>query len=215
MKKFLLLFAMLSVLFGSGCVSLEKMQKDADKGDEVAQVLLGLKYFYGSSDVRMIQYEEALRYFKMAAKQENPLACYYLGEIYEKGLGQTEVDYFAAEEYYKRAAKTMDSLSGVMRRHSYLASAKMYDFGNGVKKSDNHAKYYYEKALKDYYDKKVAKVYDFSERHMDYATSKTFKDAKNTKGFAREVGDGGLLVTGLAYLTNGQGAVLEEQVEER
>ena len=147
MKKFLLLFAMLSVLFGTGCISLERMHKDADKGDEVAQVLLGLKYFYGSSDVRMIQYEKALRYFQMAAKQENPLACYYLGEIYEKGLGQTEVDYFTAEEYYKRAAKTMDSLSGVMRRHSYLATAKMYDFGNGVKRSDNHAKYYYEKAF--------------------------------------------------------------------
>lgn len=147
MKKFLLLSAVLSALFFSGCMSLEKMQKDADKGDETAQVLLGLKYFYGSSDVRMVQYDEALHYFKMAAKQENPLACYYLGEIYERGLGQNGVDFIAAEEYYKRAAKTMDSLSGVMRRHSYLARAKMYDFGNGVKKSDNHAKYYYEKAF--------------------------------------------------------------------
>lgn len=147
MKKILILFFALCALWFCGCVSLEKMQKDADKGDEIAQVLLGLKYFYGSQDVRMIQYEEALRYFKMAAKQENPLACYYLGEIYEKGLGQTEVDFITATEYYKRAAKTMDTLPRVLRRPSYLALAKMYDFGNGVKKSDNNAKYYYRKAF--------------------------------------------------------------------
>ena len=55
-------------------------------------------------------------------------------------------------------------------------------------------------------------ILNFSERHMDYATSKTFIDGKNEKGFAREVGDGGLLVTGLAYLTNGQGAVLESHM---
>ena len=53
---------------------------------------------------------------------------------------------------------------------------------------------------------------DFSERHMDYATSRTFTDGVNENGFDREVGNGGLLVTGLAYLTNGQGAVIEEDM---
>ena len=53
---------------------------------------------------------------------------------------------------------------------------------------------------------------DFSERHMDYATSRTFSDGVNENGFDREVGNGGLLVTGLAYLTNGQGAVKEEDM---
>ena len=55
-------------------------------------------------------------------------------------------------------------------------------------------------------------IENFSERHMDYATSRTFKDGTNENGFQREVGNGGLLVTGLAYLTNGQGAVLEENM---
>lgn len=53
---------------------------------------------------------------------------------------------------------------------------------------------------------------DFSERHMDYATSKTFLDGTNSLGFNREVGKGGIPLCGLAYLTNGQGAVLEENM---
>ena len=44
---------------------------------------------------------------------------------------------------------------------------------------------------------------------MDYATSKTFLDGINPEGFNREIGKGGIPICGLAYLTNGQGAVLE------
>ena len=55
-------------------------------------------------------------------------------------------------------------------------------------------------------------IKDFSERHMAYATSKTFIDGINIKGFNSEVSEGGLLVEGLAYLTNGQGAVKEEDM---
>lgn len=58
----------------------------------------------------------------------------------------------------------------------------------------------------------VTELSDFSERHMDYATSRTFLDGTNEAGFQREVGNGGLLVVGLAYLTNGQGAVLESDM---
>lgn len=55
-------------------------------------------------------------------------------------------------------------------------------------------------------------ISDFSERHMAYATSRTFIDGTNEKGFDSEVSKGGLLVEGLAYLTNGQGAVLEKDM---
>ncbi|MBR3613990.1 MAG: hypothetical protein IKL55_02290 [Clostridia bacterium] len=55
-------------------------------------------------------------------------------------------------------------------------------------------------------------IEDFSERHMDYATARNFTDGINENGFYRDVGNGGLLVVGLAYLTNGQGAVLEEDM---
>ena len=53
---------------------------------------------------------------------------------------------------------------------------------------------------------------NFSERHMDYATSKMFEDGINENGFSRNIGQGGLLVEGLAYLTNGQGAIPEQEM---
>ena len=53
---------------------------------------------------------------------------------------------------------------------------------------------------------------DFSERHMDYMTSRTFLDGLNNKGFFREVGTGGNSYIALGYLTNGMGAVLEEEM---
>ena len=54
---------------------------------------------------------------------------------------------------------------------------------------------------------------DFSERHMDYSSVKTFTDGINVNSLNREAGDGGLPIMGLAYLTNGQGAVTEEQLK--
>ena len=53
---------------------------------------------------------------------------------------------------------------------------------------------------------------DFSERHMDYSLIKTFTDGENENSLNREAGDGGLPIMGLAYLTNGQGAILEESM---
>lgn len=58
----------------------------------------------------------------------------------------------------------------------------------------------------------LTNIEDFSERHMDYATARTFTDGINEAGFYREVGKGGLFSVGLAYLVNGQGAVLESDM---
>lgn len=53
---------------------------------------------------------------------------------------------------------------------------------------------------------------DFSERHMDYATSQSFNDGNNTNGFNRKVSNGGSTIISMAYLTNGQGAILESEM---
>lgn len=56
----------------------------------------------------------------------------------------------------------------------------------------------------------TSKVYDFSERHMEYATSRFFLNGTvNSKGLNRNVGDGGNWDMASAYLTNGQGAIDE------
>ena len=57
------------------------------------------------------------------------------------------------------------------------------------------------------------KVYDFSERHMEYATSRLFANNQiNKNGFNRKVGDGGTWDITQSYLTNGTGAIDENQM---
>ena len=60
----------------------------------------------------------------------------------------------------------------------------------------------------------TSKIYDFSERHMEYATSRIFKNnAVNTKGYNRNVGDGGNWYYAQSYLTNGTGAINESDMK--
>ncbi len=59
----------------------------------------------------------------------------------------------------------------------------------------------------------TSKVYDFSERHMEYATSKEFIDEDNPIGYNRKVGDGGNWYYAQSYLTNGTGAIDENDMK--
>ena len=52
---------------------------------------------------------------------------------------------------------------------------------------------------------------DLSERHMDYATSNSFT-TPNENGANREVNTGGYESLSISYLTNGMGAILEEDM---
>ena len=54
---------------------------------------------------------------------------------------------------------------------------------------------------------------DFSERHMNYSTSKTFLDGINPLGYEREVNNGGNPIIGLSYMTRGSGPILEENMK--
>lgn len=59
----------------------------------------------------------------------------------------------------------------------------------------------------------LSKVYDFSERHMEYATSKTFaNNVENEHGYNRQVGSGGSCLLSTTYLTNGSGAIPESEM---
>lgn len=58
-----------------------------------------------------------------------------------------------------------------------------------------------------------SKVYDFSERHMEYATSRMFaNDIENPVGYNRNVGSGGNGYLAESYLTNGTGAIPESEM---
>lgn len=59
----------------------------------------------------------------------------------------------------------------------------------------------------------LSKIYDFSERHMEYATSRWFEnEEENQNGYSRNVGDGGTYLIADSYLSSGMGAILEEEM---
>lgn len=55
-------------------------------------------------------------------------------------------------------------------------------------------------------------TYDFSERHMEYATTKTFSDGTNTLGHNRELNGGGNASIAMGYYVSGRGPVLETEM---
>ena len=68
-------------------------------------------------------------------------------------------------------------------------------------------------AMKNYLNKNAEKIYDYSERHMGYCETQNFKDGKIYKyGYNGKIKDGGSVQMAVAYLTNGQGAVAEENM---
>lgn len=61
--------------------------------------------------------------------------------------------------------------------------------------------------------KNTKKVYDYSERHMVYATSKYFlNDTQNPTGYNKTPSNGGSWLMSSSYLANGYGAVPEEEM---
>ena len=60
--------------------------------------------------------------------------------------------------------------------------------------------------------KQLKRKMEFSPRHMEYSTSKTFLDGINEHGFNREVGDGGNHKIALNYITAGYGPVFEKDM---
>lgn len=59
----------------------------------------------------------------------------------------------------------------------------------------------------------LSKIYDFSERHMEYATSRFFaNNVENPVGYNRTVGDGGTRLMADSYLANGYGAIPESEM---
>ena len=55
------------------------------------------------------------------------------------------------------------------------------------------------------------KAIELSPRHIDYATSKTFLDGINKKGYNREIGFGNFSIS-FGYCTSGKGPILEEDM---
>ena len=87
---------------GNYAQALELLRPIAEKGNVVAQSVLGQMYLRGEGIVQ--NYQQALMWCRLAAKQGNVNAQANLGFMYGKGKGVTQ-DYQQALKWYKLAAR--------------------------------------------------------------------------------------------------------------
>ena len=129
--------------------SAKQIKLKAEKGETEAQIAIRLihekrqnakkkkeeamKWFFsgGGNMEGATESQEAVKWFKLAAEQRDIDAQYYLGQMYQKGLGVERNDVEAAKWY--RLAGEQWHLSAV------TSLAKMYQQGQGVEKSDAKA----------------------------------------------------------------------------
>jgi hypothetical protein len=111
-----------------GCASetsiqnLDALSIKASAGDRVAQRRLGMAYDFADSGHS--NYEEAARWYQLAADQGDAIAQNNLGSLYEHGLGVRK-DYSRSLELYRKSAD-----QGFAMAQNSLG--RMYDLGMGV-----------------------------------------------------------------------------------
>jgi TPR repeat protein len=95
---------------------------------------------------------EALKWFRLAAEQDDADAQYHLGRMYEEGRGGVEQDYVEAGQWYRLSAEKRNL--GCVTYHGREDGAKaaccalgsMYEQGNGVAQLDSEAAWWYRNA---------------------------------------------------------------------
>lgn len=142
MKKFLLFLSLVAPLaLAENLVFLTTPQltEKAEQGDAIAQTTLGTAYYFGRKKEQVEKdYVKALYWYKKAAEQNQPIALYRLGVMYELGQG-VEKDEKEAFKWYLKSAKL-----GKTDAQSTVAFA--YYKGEWVAKDDKQAFYWLKKA---------------------------------------------------------------------
>ena len=108
---------------------LEKLLEDANQGDTGAQY--GLGHHYEARGVGTPNYEEAVKWYRMAASEGHPFAQFCLRSLYESGFGGTP-DYEEEIEWYQNSASEGDA-------HAQFNLGKMFANGHGVEQDDVQA----------------------------------------------------------------------------
>lgn len=169
MKKLILIFALLSAnatLFASQPVkqkvknekvdTVAVIKEKAEKGDAAAQNTLGVWYYTGKGNIKQ-DYKEALKWWALSAKQDNPDAIGNMALCYQLGRG-TQKDSLLAANLYEVAIKKGNK--GIIPQHeaivkntgsifSCLLLQECYQKGIGVEKNVKKANEYLEKAANE------------------------------------------------------------------
>ena len=82
--------------------AIEKMKRTADEGDVESQLDLAYMYLYGTDEIEQ-NLELAIKYYEMAAAQNDPIALNNLGSLYFSGIG-TKRNIGKSLVYFQKAA---------------------------------------------------------------------------------------------------------------
>ena len=126
------------VAFLNGCVSSQSQcLKKAEGGDAQAQGILGSMYLNGNNG--SIDYPRAYYWLRHGAAGDDSIAGYYLGVIYQYGLGDVSPDQIRAARHFKADYKDIHTHAqkGDIRYINVLA--EMYYYGRGLTKDKDKA----------------------------------------------------------------------------
>ena len=143
--KSLLLFILLAAAgFAADTPLTSEWRKKAEAGEAEFQELMGECYadVYSSFGVPQ-DFAEAVKWYRLAAKQGNAMAQNNLGRMYDKGEGVSK-DSVEAVKWYRLAAKQGNAMA-------QYNLGRMYDKGEGVPKDDEEAVKWYRLAAEQGY----------------------------------------------------------------
>ncbi len=139
--KSLFFFVALSALYGCAQSDFPATKARAEAGDAEAQYKIGSMYEYGTSVAQ--NYQEAVKWYRLAAEQGNAISQTNLGRMYERGVGVAK-NYQEAVKWYRLAAEQGDAIS-------QINLGRMYANGEGVAENAQEAvKWYRLAAAKGY-----------------------------------------------------------------
>lgn len=123
-----------AVLILNGCISSrQKFLAKAEDGDAQAQGIMGSANLLG--DNTAINYGRAFYWLRLGAAQGDSISGYYLGTIYEKGLGRVVPYQARAQKHYKGVYKDIH-LHAKRGKLAYInILAEMYYYGRGLEQN--------------------------------------------------------------------------------
>lgn len=118
---------------------LEKYKVAAEKGNAIAQRVMGQLYYEGFLGSERNKHKEAFKWFKLAAEQGDAEAQVQLGYMYRYSMGGASKDYSQVLKWYTLAAE-----QGNDRAQFYLG--KMYLEGDGIESNSEEALKWYKQS---------------------------------------------------------------------
>ncbi len=120
------------ILALNGCVSTkDSYQAKAEQGDGQAQGILGSMYLSGNGAA--INYQQARYWLRHGAANGDSIARYYLGVMYQYGLGKVVPDQVRASRHYKSVYKDIHDRAKKNKLRYINILAEMYYYGRYLK----------------------------------------------------------------------------------